>query len=164
MTKRCCLAGLLVPMFALPAWADPLPNIGATVRDAWEQGRRAALPVVRRLIEDETRPNHYDLLAALVQLGGKDALPELHRLLREEQVYWHNLGLNVDEDGKISRRRFDYLVELLTRLGELGYRDDQELVRAVRDQFRDHPILGAYATSGGSSPVVLAADAILSRP
>src|SRR2546430_616279 len=128
MTKRCCLAGLLVPMFALPAWADPFPSIGAAaVRDAWEQGRKAALPVVRRLIEDETRPNHYDFLGMLVRIGGKDALPELQHLLREEKVYWHNLGLNVDEESKISRRRFDYLVELLTHLGELGYRDDQGL-------------------------------------
>jgi hypothetical protein len=75
-------------------------------------------------------------------------------------VYWNNLGMNLDDEGKIDRKRVAFLVEMLGHLRKLDYRDAWALVAAVRDQFRDHPLLG---DRGGPSPVVAAADAILSR-
>jgi hypothetical protein len=130
---------------------------------------KPAVSLLRQVVADEDRPGHYDLLGALVRAAGDDAAAELEALLREERTYWDNLGLNLDDPVKVARPRFQFLVEILTHLRELGYRDEGGLVRAVRDRFGDHPILCDYGkeleqgTPVGPSPVVRAADSILSR-
>jgi hypothetical protein len=140
------------------------------VLDVWVGCGKAALPVLRSLIADETRSDRSNLVDTLVRAGGEDAVAELERMLGEERTFWDNLGLNLDEESKIPHARVQYLVDVLGHLRELGYRDSKSWVRAVRDRFDDQPILRDYgkARQGdrcvGSSPVVEAAQAILSRP
>jgi hypothetical protein len=141
--------------------ADPMSHY-FSVREVWMKCGKAALPVLRQLIADENRANRYDFLPILVKAGGKDAIADLERFLRDEQVYWNNLGMNLDQEAQVSRPRFQFLVDVLTYLNELGYRDEHGLVRAVRDRFRDHPLLCSYGTYAGPSPVVQTADALLS--
>ena len=109
---------------------------------------------------NESRADRYSFLATLVEAGGENSVGELERLLADERVYWNNLGMNLDDERKIDRPRVQFLGEILHHLGKFTYRDEQGLVRAVRDQFRDHPLLGRSTPS----PIVEAADAILARP
>jgi hypothetical protein len=140
------------------------------VHKAWANCGTAALPVLRTLIADESRADRYAFLDTLVRAGGKRSVPDLVSLLREEQVYWNNLGMNLDEECKVSQARFEFLVDLLTNLHALAYRDTDGFVRLVRDRFRDHPLLcdfGKERNGGmpvGVSPVVQAAEAILAHP
>jgi len=140
------------------------------VQEVWVGCGKAALPILRVLIADETRSDRSCLLDTLVRAGGRDAVADLERMLSEERTFWDNLGLNLDEESKVSRARVQYLVDVLGHLGEFGYRDGNAVVRAIRDRFTDQPILRDYgkARQGdrrvGTSPVVEAAEAILSRP
>jgi hypothetical protein len=145
------------------------PALYCEAHDVLAKCGKAALPVLRDLVADESRADRYSFLATLVQAGGKDAVPELERLLADEKVYWNNLGMNLDDKHKIDRPRVEFLVEILTHLRKSGYADRRGLVEAVRDQFRDHPILGDHGKTGevdqsaSRSPVAVAADAIVLR-
>src|ERR1051325_4559579 len=88
-----------------------------------------ALPAqsLRPLIADETRTDRALLVERFMDAAGKGAIADLKRWLGEERRFWDNLGLNLDEESKVSRPRFDYLVELLRQLDKLGYRDDDSL-------------------------------------
>jgi hypothetical protein len=140
------------------------------VLDVWVGCGKAALPALRSLIADETRSDRSSLVDTLVRAGGQDAVAELERMLGEERTFWDNLGLNLDEESKISRARVQYLVDVLGHLREFDYRDGKSVVRAIHDRFDDHPILREYGKERqgdrriGSSPVVEAAQAILARP
>jgi hypothetical protein len=192
MTMRFCLAGMCVLLLAASAGAEPrgdlkraaaepdparraeavLPYLDAAdglcygdVLDIWAGCGKAANPVLRQLAADEGRPDRATFVDALVRAAGKEAIPDLERLLRQERTYWNNLGLNLDEESKVSSARFQCLIAILGRLDELGYRDGQGLVRSIRARFDDHPILRRYGTAckGELSPVVAVADAILAR-
>jgi hypothetical protein len=146
------------------------PSLHVEVHRAWENCGKAALPVLYSLVADESRTDRDSLLGTLVRAGGKDCVPNLVRLLKDECVYWNNLGMNLDEESKIPQSRVQFLVDLLTHLNVFAYRDNQGLVRGVRDRFRDHPLLcnyGKRTEAGapvGASPVVQTAGAILARP
>jgi hypothetical protein len=117
----------------------------------------AALPVLQSQLADETcMDRHRDMLDSLVRTGGARALPILERLLRDEKVFWNNLGMNLDGPAKLSAVRVERLVALLHHLAVLGYRDRDQLVRDVRDRFRDHPVLCAEGQS-----VIAAAQTVL---
>jgi hypothetical protein len=160
-----------VAVAARPITADPFrraeavvplldagnPRLDAEARRILVQCGTGALPVLRQLIGDELRPDRFSFLATLVEAGDRASVPYLERLLREEKVYWNNLGMNLDDASKIDRARVQFLVDLLTHLQAFGYRDEQEVVSAVRDQFRDHPLLCT------EDRVVEAANALLSR-
>lgn len=139
------------------------------VLDVWVGCGKAALPVLRSLLADETRSDRCSLVDTLVRAGGKDAVAELERMLGEERTFWDNLGLNLDEESKIPHARVQYLVGVLGHLSQFDYRDGNSCVRAIRDRFDDQPILRDYgkARQGdrrvGESPVIEAAQAILSR-
>jgi hypothetical protein len=118
----------------------------------------AALEVLRPLLVEETRFGESpSLLKTLVKAGGDKAVPILEHLLRDEKTYWNNLGMNLEDPDKIPAARIDRILAILDQLTALSYRDHARLVGDLRDQFRDHPVLG---TCG---PVIEAAGAILSR-
>jgi hypothetical protein len=139
------------------------------VLEVWVRCGKAALPVLRGLIADETRCDRSCLVETLVRAGGTDAIADLERMLGEERTYWDNLGLNLDEESKISGVRIQYLVDVLRYLKEFEYRDGKSWVQAIRARFDDHPILREYGKERqgdrrvGPSPVVEAAEAILLR-
>src|SRR5258708_4886067 len=51
------------------------------VLDVWVECGKAALPVLRSLLADETRSDRSSLVDTLVRAGGKDAVAELERML-----------------------------------------------------------------------------------
>jgi hypothetical protein len=131
---------------------------------------KASLPTLQSVLADETRFRESpQLLQTLAKAGGKAAIPVLENLLRDDKVYWNNLGMNLDEPQKIPAARAERLVSILRHLAGMGYRDRHHLVRDVRDRFSEHPILCNYGRSaagdGGMSscPVIDAAQTILSR-
>jgi|SRR6516162_8135130 len=97
------------------------------------------------------------ILKALVDAGGKSAVPILEQLLRDEKTYWHNLGLNLDDADKISAVRVERSLAILQHLAAVGYADRDHVVRDLRDQFRDHPLLQRQTR------IIDAADALLAR-
>ena len=112
---------------------------------------------LRSLLADETcMQQHRDLLDSLVRTEGRAAIPMLEALLRDDVVFWNNLGMNLDEPTKLPAVRVDRLTAVLHHLAVLGYRDPHHLVRDVRDRFRDHPVLCEHAR-----PIAAAAEAIL---
>jgi hypothetical protein len=140
-------------------------NIYLKVLDVWVGCGKAALPALRSLLADETRSDRSCLIDTLVRAGGTEALADLEHMLGEERAYWDNLGLNLDEESKISRSRVEYLVTILGHLRQFVYQDRNACVRAIRDRWTDQPILRNYGKErpGDPSPVVEAAQAILSR-
>src|SRR5438105_9614018 len=136
--------------------ADPVRHQEAL--DALADCGPAAVEVLRSLAADETHFRESSpILRALVSAGGKAALPVLEQLLRDDKTYWNNLGMNLDDTDKIPVFRIDRLVAILEHLAPLGYRDGDRLVRELRAQFDDHPLLRQQ------SQIIEAADVILSR-
>jgi hypothetical protein len=140
----------------LPLLDSGDPRVYAEAVDRLTRGGTTALPVLRQLIADEFRADRYYFLDTLVRAGGRVSVADLERFLREEKVYWNNLGLNLDDESKVPQPRLRFLIDLLAHLERFGYRDEYGLVRAVRDQFCDHPLLCICGT-----PVVGIAEAIL---
>jgi hypothetical protein len=152
---------------ALASRLDPAdPTRYADALAALQNCGPAALPVFRTLLADETRFRESPLLLdSLVKAAGKTAIPVLEDLLRDEKTYWNNLGMNLDDPDKIPAIRADRLVAILRHLAALGYRDRYQLVRDLRDQFRDHPVLNEYGRTGGSMtdcPILEAANRLVS--
>ena len=89
-------------------------------------------------------------------LDSADSLSAVKRVIK---------GMNLDEEAKLPSRRADHLAAILRHLHAQGYRDPHQLVRDVRDQFLDHPILRQYGRSAGADgrvsecPVVEVAQA-----
>ncbi len=136
---------------------SPAAGAYAEAIAGWQQCGPAALPVLQSLLADETRMDrHRDLLDCLVGAGGTSAVPVLERLLRDEKVFWNNLGMNLDEPTKLPTVRVERLAAILHHLAALGYRDPEHLVRDVSDRFRDHPVLCEHG-----QPVIAAARQIL---
>ena len=97
------------------------------------------------------------ILQTLVNAGGKSTVPILEQLLRDERTYWNNLGLNLDDAEKIPAVRVERTLAILHHLATLGYSDREQVVRRLRDQFADHPLLQRH------SRIIEAADGIVSR-
>src|SRR5436309_15338088 len=91
-------AEALVPLLDAPA-----EGAYAQALAGWQECGKAAVPVLQALLADEARiAQHRDLLDCLVRAGGTAAIPVLQRMLGDEQVYWNNLGMNLDEPAKLS--------------------------------------------------------------
>jgi hypothetical protein len=173
MFAQLCLSATAIALLAGPVPTDPGKRVEAAVQSLdpgdsvryeaaladLERAGAAALPALRSLLADETRFGESPaLLETLVKAGGDASVPILEQLLRDEKVYWNNLGMNLDDPAKVSMVRVERLVAILHRLAALGYRDRVDLVRGVRDQFADHPLLRDV------SEVIEAVNAVLSRP
>ena len=168
----CTLAFALLPLSA--ARADPVETAarqfgrGSSAQDqaalrVWRDAGPAAVPVLRRLLlEESLLARHEDLLETLMS-AGKSARPVLEELLHEDRAYWHNLGLNIDRVENVPAVRFRRLEAILRHLAAVGGRDARGTVAAVRELFAGHPVLGAVGRADDSapSPVVRLADAIL---
>ena len=97
------------------------------------------------------------ILNALVKAGGTAAVPILEQLLRDDKTYWNNLGLNLDDAEKIPAVRVERTLAILHHLATLGYSDREQVVRGLRDQFADHPLLQRHLR------IIEASDGIVSR-
>jgi hypothetical protein len=122
-----------------------------------EGGGTAVLPELQSRLADETcMERHCELLDCLVRADGKSAIPVLERLLRDDKIFWNNLGMNLDEPAKLPAVRVERLAAILHHLAVLGYRDPLHLVRDVHERFRDHPVLCEHGRA-----VIAAAQALM---
>lgn len=155
------LLGAMVLGLSDPAQRADAPTAGADadVVVALPDRATAALPALQSLLADETcMDRHRDLLDCLVRAGGKSAIPVLEGLLRDDKVFWNNLGMNLDEPAKLPAVRVARLAAILHHLAVLDYRDSRHVVRDVYERFRDHPVLCEHGRV-----VITAAQALL-RP
>ena len=130
---------------------------GAALR-AWRECGPAAVPTLRRLVlEESLLPRHEELLETLVAAGGKAAIPVLQEALRDDRLYWHNLGLNIDAIDAVPAARLRRLAAVLGHLAALGASDDGT-VAELHTFFTEHPI---YRGHEGSVSVVRAANRVL---
>jgi hypothetical protein len=114
---------------------------------SWRGCGPAAVPVLRRLVlEESLLPRHEELLETLVAADGRAAVPVLQEVLREDWVYWHNLGLNIDTTSAVPAARVRRLEAVLRHLAALGGRDDGT-VAELHAFFTEHPIFGAHEDS-----------------
>jgi hypothetical protein len=114
----------------------------------------AALPVLRRMMNDETLNDIHDqAIDAFAQAGGRQVAPELTALLEKELSFWQQTGPTLQKgwwngNGFASidaveplRNRYGKIYRALVALNALRYREGEKLVTEVRDFWRSLPQL-----------------------
>lgn len=132
----------------------------------------AAIPVLQPLLNDADRLRmHPDLIRAIRQASGEEAIPVLVSVLEEEVRYWRDAGPTLAQDWwgqEPMTLHYGRLYHVLWELDQAGYRDERNLVREFRDFWQETPQLdaigkgiGADGQAVGESQIVEAANMIL---
>ena len=135
-----------------------LPGCGPTV-----------LPVLRPLLEDDTRLGlHRDLIAVIGKAAGKEATPDLEKLVERELTYWKKEAPDLDKwwGEEPMTTHYSRLVSALRQLKAVEYKDDRRLIRDLRDYWQSKPQLD-YIGKGdrpeSKSQLVEEAEAIIGK-
>jgi len=117
---------------------------------------KAALPVLRRMLEDDSLDEiHSDVIEALGKAGGKTAGPDLTQVVAKELSFWkgvapslkpgwwNGVGFDSIEAVEAYRHRYMNVYNALEALKVIRYRDSAEVVTQLREYWRSTPQLFA---------------------
>src|SRR5262245_7902488 len=120
---------------------------------------RDALVVLRPLLADDRRlSQHGDFLTVMTRAAGKEARPDLEKMLEQELDYWKKVGPGLDQwwAREPMTRHYCRLITVLREMKRIGYADDRKLVRQLRDYWASLPQLDYIGKGIGADgkPVV----------
>jgi hypothetical protein len=134
---------------------------------------RDALVVLRPLLADDRRlSQHGDFLTVMTRAAGKEARPDLEKMLEQELAYWKKVGPGLDQwwGREPMTRHYSRLITVLREMKRIGYADKRKLVRQLRDYWESLPQLdyigkgtGPDGKPVGRSQVVEEAEAVIGK-
>lgn len=117
-----------------------------------------ALPALRAYLKRPPDYLHDDAVRAMAAAGGKDAVPELHEMLKAELAYWKAVGPKLANDWWLADpatnepwKRFGKLGSLVSVYEDCPTPAYRETVVAVRDLLRTIPAVDKDARIGNLS-------------
>ena len=131
---------------------------------------RAALPVLLRVLHDQTRlKTHGEVIEALAEIGGQEVGEELTAVVGEELDFWKATApglrpgwwneMNRPETETL-RERYSKLYQALNGLQKLRYAGSREVVTELRDFWRSLPQLDDRS---GLNQMSEACDAVIGK-
>jgi hypothetical protein len=147
-----------------------VPYVRDSAIEALSHCGRPALPVLRRMLKDETLADWHDrIIKTLGTVEGKASGPELMDIVISEAAFWHQKALSLHEgwwngtglpwnEVKSLRNHYEMLYSSLTTLRAIKYQGNLQAVIDLRDFWRSFPQLG---DQDGQSQMVEASDNVL---
>jgi hypothetical protein len=130
---------------------------------------KAALPVLRRLLHDQTKlKTHGEVIEAMAGIGGEDVGEELTTLVGEELLFWKATAPGLKQgwwneinepETETLRDRYSKLYEALLALQKIRFAGCRAAVTELRDFWRSLPHLDEV----GSYQITVACDAVISE-
>lgn len=128
----------------------------------------AALPVLRRMLNDDSKLNLHDkVIESLATIGGKKVSRELTDIVREEMLFWKTVAPRLKEgwwneinesETETLRDHYSKVLQALYSLQKLKFAGSKEVVTEFRDFWRSLPQL---EDKGGLNQMSEACDDVL---
>ncbi len=148
----------------------PLYLVRRAAFEALQKSGKPALPIVRRMLADDSLVDiHSELVDVLAEVGKGDVGPDLTEIIRKslefwratgpglEKGWWNGKGFDSLERAVPLRDRYSEVYRALIALRKRPYRESEMVVRQFRDFWRSLPQLEEI----GSDQITEACDGIL---